>query len=461
MEKRRRNMIWNREQYIAHCNFEFTGREFFCELFGPLHTLEAEWRRQGATEKEIAMTAFDWDYVMRTGLSGSIGAITGKSTVILEDTPEYTISIDRMGRKQKLIKKSATIPLPMEYPVKCMDDWLKVKHWYEFSENRINVEKLKHQKELHDKGYLTLISIPGGFDEPRQLMGEEDLCIAYYDDPELIEDMMTTFTDTALKVLERVGEIVPIDNLCVHEDMAGKSGPLIGPNLISEFIAPYYQKVWDCARSYGAKIFSQDSDGNMNPIIDAFLDCGVNCFFPLEPAAGMDIVEIRKKYGNVFILPQCAAAGDLAPRQLHYKKAKSRRYLLKYGDVPEKIQNRDRYLDRFEIAERVGIAFDEVYAWARKEILYSAPLSHRVLQLSLPRRPIDRATYEEAKEGFATAMKQPFVSDKTPEENFMENYKLGKNLSKQGTPRNAGDGVVTYSEPSIAGVTQYWIIFAS
>ena len=42
-------------------------------------------------------------------------------------------------------------------------------------------------------------------------MGEEDLCIAYYDDPELIEDMMTTFTDTALKVLERVGEIVPID----------------------------------------------------------------------------------------------------------------------------------------------------------------------------------------------------------------------------------------------------------
>ncbi|MBR6679779.1 MAG: hypothetical protein IKL59_00815 [Clostridia bacterium] len=295
-------MIWNREQYIAHCNFEFTGREFFCELFGPLHTLEAEWRRQGATEKEIAMTAFDWDYVMRTGLSGTTHPITGKSTVILEDTPEYTISIDRMGRKQKLIKKSATIPLPMEYPVKCMDDWLKVKHWYEFSENRIDVEKLKHQKELHDKGYLTLISIPGGFDEPRQLMGEEDLCIAYYDDPELIEDMMTTFTDTALKVLERVGEIVPIDNLCVHEDMAGKSGPLIGPNLISEFIAPYYQKVWDCARSYGAKIFSQDSDGNMNPIIDAFLDCGVNCFFPLEPAAGMDIVEIRKKYGNKMCL---------------------------------------------------------------------------------------------------------------------------------------------------------------
>jgi len=30
-------------------------------------------------------------------------------------------------------------------------------------------------------------------------------------------------------------------------------------------------------------------------------------------------VAIRKKYGNIFILPQCAAAGDLSPRILHYK----------------------------------------------------------------------------------------------------------------------------------------------
>ena len=36
----------------------------------------------------------------------------------------------------------------------------------------------------------------------------------------------------------------------------------------------------------------------MNPVIDAFLDCGVNCFYPCEPAAGMDIVALREKYGK-------------------------------------------------------------------------------------------------------------------------------------------------------------------
>ena len=295
-------MIWNREQYIAHCNFEFTGRELFCELFGPLVGLDDEWRAQGATEKEISMTGFDWDYVAYTVLGAKTRAVTDVNPVVVEDTPEYTVSINNFGCRQKLIKKTASLPLPLEYPVQTPDDWLKIKHWYTFDESRIDTEKLKEQKKLYDKGYLTSLNIPGGFDEPRLLMGEENLCIAYYEEPEMIEDMIATFTDTSLKVIERVGDIVPINQISVHEDMAGKSGPMIGANLINEFIAPYYRKVWDCAKAYGAKIFGQDSDGNMNPVIDAFVDCGVNCFYPLEPAAGMDIVELRKKYGNKICL---------------------------------------------------------------------------------------------------------------------------------------------------------------
>jgi len=270
----------------------------FCELFGPLKALEEEWRAQGATEKEIGMTAFDWDYVLYTWLGVTCGPLTGRRTVVLEDTPEYSIQVDGMGRTMKLIKQSATIPLPLDYPVKTMEDWLKIKHWYTFREDRIDLEKLNQQKALREKGYLTLFGVPGGFDEPRQLLGEEGLCVAFYDEPEMIEDMLSTFTDTALKLMERVGDVVPIDNLSIHEDMAGKSGPLIGPNLIREFIAPYYQKVWDCARSYGAKLFSQDSDGNMNSVLDAFIECGVNCSYPCEPAAGMDIVQLKSKYGK-------------------------------------------------------------------------------------------------------------------------------------------------------------------
>ena len=41
-----------------------------------------------------------------------------------------------------------------------------------------------------------------------------------------------------------------------------------------------------------------DSDGNVTPVLDALLQCGVNVMHPMEPAAGMDIVAVREKFGR-------------------------------------------------------------------------------------------------------------------------------------------------------------------
>ena len=315
-------MIWNREEYIAHMTFEYNGKEMFTELFGLLVGLDNEWKLQGATPDELDLSAFGWDSVPLAWAGGYTGAITGITPYMLEDNSEYTISVDSMGRKQKLIKSSATIPLPMEYPVKNFDDWLKVKHWYSFDESRVDVEQLKKAKESQNNGYLVLAGIPGGFDEPRQLMGEENVCLAYYEQPELLHDMLNTISDTNMKVFERIFDIVTVDNLGVHEDMAGKSGPLAGPSQVKEFIAPYYLKIWNECKRHGTKLFSQDSDGNMNAVTDAFLDAGVNIMYPFEPAAGMDIVAARKKYGK-----RLAFKGGIDKHALRGSKADIKREL--------------------------------------------------------------------------------------------------------------------------------------
>ena len=156
-------MVWNREEYIAHMMFENIGKEMFTELFGLLIGLDEEWQAQGASPEELDLSAFGWDSVLYTGTGCNTGAVTGISPYVLEDNPEHIISVDYMGRKQKLIKSSATIPLPLDYPVKNFDDWLRIKHWYAFAESRINKEQLKKAKELQGKGYLVLAGIPGGF----------------------------------------------------------------------------------------------------------------------------------------------------------------------------------------------------------------------------------------------------------------------------------------------------------
>lgn len=291
-------MKWTREEYIDLLTFGKCDRQMFVELFGPLIGLEDEWLKQGASKEELDLTAFDWDFVPVINCGGHTGVVGGAKPRIIEDTHQYTISIDALGRKMKLPKGFATLPLPMDYPVKDMDSWLKVKPMYEFNEQRINWERVELAKKLQQQGTLVLATIEGGFDTPRELMGEEMACISYYEDPELMEDIMATITDTAFKVYERISDKLVIDNLFVHEDMAGKAGPLIGPNLVNEYIKPYYRKIWDMLSSRGTKLFSQDSDGNMMPVLDAFIDCGVNITYPCEPAGGMDVVQLRKKYGN-------------------------------------------------------------------------------------------------------------------------------------------------------------------
>ena len=53
----------------------------------------------------------------------------------------------------------------------------------------------------------------GGFDEPRQLLGEENLCLAYYENPELIHDILDTIGRTAEQVLDHVSAAVQVDDL--------------------------------------------------------------------------------------------------------------------------------------------------------------------------------------------------------------------------------------------------------
>ena len=131
---------------------------------------------------------------------------------------------------------------------------------------------------------------------------------------------------------------------------------------------------------------------------------------------------IRAKHGNVFILPQCAAGGDLSPRVLHYKQAEARRFALKYrGENPKHVAEYDT---RRDIAERIAAAFDEVLAWSRNEIFETLPIEHRVETVKLSKRMITADEYAYAKTELAKLEQQAFKTDGNPIERLDANSKL-------------------------------------
>lgn len=136
----------------------------------------------------------------------------------------------------------------------------------------------------------------------RSWMGTEQLSLAFYDQPSLVHDMLEFFTEFLLALLEPALQAVEFDYFYFAEDFAYKNGPLLSPAQFREFFVPRYRRVVDRLHRAGIKTILLDSDGNCEALIPLLLDVGINAIEPLEAAAGMDPVKLRKEYPNDLIL---------------------------------------------------------------------------------------------------------------------------------------------------------------
>ena len=291
-------MRFRHEQFLDLITFGACPRQMFSELFGLLVGLDQQWAARGASADELTLEAFDWDYVPFVECGGNTAAINAGPPVTIYEDAEVRLERDHLGRTLQLCKSTATVPLPLDFPLKTADDWLRLKPLFQFHEDRVDWGAVETALQRQREGVLVVGRIPGGWDIARELMGEQMACLTCYDQPELMRDILETIGQTAEKVFERITERLTIDQLFVHEDMAGKSGPLVGPRQVREFITPYYRRTWDVLSSRGTCLFNLDSDGNIGTILEPLLEGGVNAVHPMEPAAGMDIVALRKVYGR-------------------------------------------------------------------------------------------------------------------------------------------------------------------
>ena len=133
-------------------------------------------------------------------------------------------------------------------------------------------------------------------------MGLEALCLSLYDDRPFVEQVVEEIADFALACLDRALAGVTYDFASFCEDMAHKTGPMIDPKLYRELWGPHYRRLVDRIHRAGIETIFLDSDGNLDKLIPIWLDLGINFIYPLEVAAGMDVVKLRKRFGRALIM---------------------------------------------------------------------------------------------------------------------------------------------------------------
>ena len=141
---------------------------------------------------------------------------------------------------------------------------------------------------------------------------------------------------------------------------------------------------------------------------------------------------IRQKHGDIYILPQCAAAGDLSPRPLYGYEALERKNRLKFiGD--EKVRDFKEpfvYYTRRIIAENIAHAFDECLEWASRERIEDASIKHRTEIFALDAWRVTEEEYDLALRNYADFSKIPFKETDDPYADFEENTELSGQLAR-------------------------------
>ncbi|MBT4482995.1 MAG: hypothetical protein HOC71_04870 [Candidatus Latescibacteria bacterium] len=274
-----------------------------------------QWYEQGLSPAADLVRLFGYDPQGKHCL-GQLGACEAEMVPqfeekVLEERGEYEVIRDAVGRHLLVFKgrRQGFMPEYISHPVRDIKSWEEKVKW------RLAPSSTRRFKEFENRmstarreaaiGMMITQDMVGGYMYLRSLIGPVDLLYAFHDMPELIHECMKSWLDLADFVIARHQQHITIDELFFDEDICYNHGLLISPDMIREFLFPYYQQLISNIKSRqpdrSRHLYVQfDIDGFVVPAIDLYREgTGMDVISPLEAAAGCDVVDIGKKYPDL------------------------------------------------------------------------------------------------------------------------------------------------------------------
>ncbi len=118
--------------------------------------------------------------------------------------------------------------------------------------------------------------------------------------PEMVRYVMDRIAEVHFEnlrtVLATAGD--KIDIIYFYDDVASQQNLLISPQMYSDFIQPYHQKVIDIASEYN-KPTMMHCCGAVYPLIETFIDMGLKILNPIQPSAkNMNPEKLAEDFGG-------------------------------------------------------------------------------------------------------------------------------------------------------------------
>jgi len=295
----------SRERYYAVTHYKPFDRIFKNEMDAacerPYRETLARWQKEGLPEGADPYIILGYDTIQVVPIS--VYGWPGWKYEIFEETNEYITFRDTDDGVIKKMRKNAQTPGHtaqfLEYPIKDRTSWNEFrKRLNPESPGRFPQDWESREKDYQNRDFPLGVNAGSMFGWLRNWIGIENLSVMLYDEPALVHEMTDYITELVMVILKKVIFEIELDFAYMWEDMGYKTGSLISPKHIREFMMPGYRKITDLLHQAGIDIIMLDSDGNVEGVIPFWLEVGINYIYPMEVAAGMDVIRLRKKFGK-------------------------------------------------------------------------------------------------------------------------------------------------------------------
>ena len=289
----------SRERFLATMRYKSVDRAPYRE-FGAWPETIQRWKQEGYDPDQRLFDTDRWVW-----FGGWFFPKPPFERQVVEEDERTIVYVNHEGilLRERKDNPHSSMPQFVRFPVETREDFRRF--WKERMQpdlaQRIGPDWKEQLAAYRDRDFPLIIIADrwgGCFGPLRNLLGVEKLCMLFYDDPVFLEEMMDADADFMIQITDQILDYTDIDVFGFWEDMAFKTGPLVGPALMRKFALPRYRRVVEFVRSRGVEFVCLDSDGDISELIPVWLEAGINTLYPFEVQCGMDVVQVRREYGR-------------------------------------------------------------------------------------------------------------------------------------------------------------------
>ncbi|MEM2110482.1 MAG: uroporphyrinogen decarboxylase family protein [Candidatus Bathyarchaeia archaeon] len=218
---------------------------------------------------------------------------------VLYEDEEYIVERNSYGGVRKNHRDLSTTPMIIDYPCKSQKDWEKIKPRLTPSDYRVDwITGLQTFHREYNRGRFFTFNATVGYDKAQNYVASERLLKAVIKEPEWVIDMYRTDADLVMSMCDRMMKGgFKFDGAFLYCDLGYKTGLFFSPKHYEEELHPVFKDLCRYFHSKGMLVFLHCC-GRIETLIPFFIEEGIDCLQPLEVKAGMDLIELKEKYGD-------------------------------------------------------------------------------------------------------------------------------------------------------------------